>query len=131
MSTPHSLFPHQYVPTPRMRRTASAPTSTVALMLRVIDPDERPEVAYRVPWSVDRSTPPWVRIRNVSTDVLECVSTQTFGEGWIEPAEPQARVAPGGEVRVALLDDRARNSCRVTVHWFRPTGEEYAWTVVC
>jgi len=116
-------------------RTASDAARTVLAMLRLIDPDEHPpDAAYRIPWWVDRSDPPWCRVVNVGPDMLSHVSTQFFGEGWMEPAIPRASVAPGESLRIALWGPHAVDSARITVHWRVRSGEEsegeYAWTFV-
>jgi hypothetical protein len=100
-------------------------------MLRLLPPDETPAVAYHVPWLVDRSHLPWCTLRNVSDEVLTHISTQFFGEGWIEPALPRGRLGPDEELRFVFLGARAIESGRVTVHWRRPDDQEYAWTFVC
>jgi len=89
------------------------------------------EPAYRVPWLVDREELPWCTLRNVSDEGLTEVSTQFFGDGWAEPAVPRSRVGPGQELRFVFFGERALDSGRVTVHWRRPDGTEYAWTFVC
>ncbi len=101
-------------------------------MLRIIETRERPpELAYRVPWLVDRDALPWCTLRNIGDEALTHVSTQFFGEGWIAPAVPRPNLAPGEELRFVFFGERAIDSGRVTVHWRRPDGEEYAWTFVC
>ncbi|PZU46940.1 MAG: hypothetical protein DI566_06345 [Microbacterium sp.] len=90
------------------------------------------EVAYAVPWSVDRSALPWCRLRNASGERLSNVSIQVFGDGWILPASPLCRhLEPGAELRIVLAGREQQDAGRVTVHWERSDGAEYAWTFVC
>ncbi|WP_029145805.1 hypothetical protein [Microbacterium luticocti] len=101
-------------------------------MLRSIERHERPhEVAYLVPWLVIRDDLPWCTVRNIGDERLSCVSTQFFGEGWAEPAVPRASLDPGEELRFLFFGQRAIETGRVTLHWRRPDGREYAWTFVC
>lgn len=88
--------------------------------------------AYAVPWRVDRSALPWCTLQNVSHEQVSNVSTQVFGDGWILPAVPRCRsLEPGAELRVILVGREQQDAGRVTVHWERPDGVEYAWTFVC
>ena len=89
------------------------------------------DVACTIPWLVDRSALPWCTLRNISLETLTSISTQFFGDGWAEPAVPRRRLGPGEELRFLFFGQRALDSGRVTVHWFRPNGLEYAWTFVC
>lgn len=89
------------------------------------------EPAYLVPWQVDRDEMPWCTLRNVGTERVTDVSTQFFGEGWAAPAVPRASLGPGEDLRFVFFGERAVQSGRVTVHWRRPDGREYAWTFVC
>ncbi|MFB8385653.1 hypothetical protein ACFC3F_00760 [Microbacterium sp. NPDC055910] len=99
-------------------------------MLRLIGPDEHPaDPAYRVPWRVDRSNPPWCRVVNEGPDELTHVSTQFFGDGWMEPAIPRASIRPGQSLRIALWPNTV-DSARITVHWRVGPTAEYAWTFV-
>jgi hypothetical protein len=101
-------------------------------MLHLIPPGRRPtETAYPVPWLVEREALPWCTLRNVGAERLADVSTQFFGEGWAEPAIPRASLDPGDELRFVFFGARAVESGKVTVHWRRPDGREYAWTFVC
>lgn len=101
-------------------------------MLRLIETAARPsEPAYAVPWIVDRADLPWCTLRNVGDERVTDVSTQFFGDGWAEPAVPRASLARGEELRFLFFGERAIESGRVTVHWRRPCGREYAWTFVC
>ena len=101
-------------------------------MLHRIEPARRrTDVAYLVPWLVDRQSLPWCTLRNVGTERLTDISTQFFGEGWAEPAVPRASLVPGGELRFVFFGERALESGMVTVHWRGPDGREYAWTFVC
>lgn len=91
-----------------------------------------PSIAYPVPWRVDRSALPWCLLRNVSDERLSNISIQVFGDGWMKPASPVCRyLDPGDEIRVVIAGREEQDAGRVTVHWERPDGQEYAWTFVC
>lgn len=101
-------------------------------MLHIIEPTSRPaEAAYPVPWIVDRGDLPWCIVRNAGDETVTDVSTQFFGDGWAAPAVPRPTLRPGEELRFVFFGERAVDTGRVTLHWRRPDGREYAWTFVC
>jgi hypothetical protein len=85
--------------------------------------------AYRVPWIVSAESALWRTLTNVGPDVVTHVSTQYFGEGWMEPAVPRRTLAPGESIRLAFFGELARDTAQVCVHW-RHRGVEYVWTFV-
>ena len=96
----------------------------------VLDAEESSDPAYRVPWTVDRTSPHWCTLINSSDDRLRCVSTQFFGDGWMEPAIPRTTFDPGDTLRLAFFGQHARDTARISVHWFH-NDDEYVWTFVC
>lgn len=86
------------------------------------------DIAYRVPWFVDRSAAPWYSLVNNGDEELTGVHLTLNGEGdllW----RPLLRVAPGAAIDVVVRgDDPARGSI-MCVRWFRPNSEEYVWRV--
>ncbi|GIT79501.1 hypothetical protein LLS1_11700 [Leifsonia sp. LS1] len=84
--------------------------------------------AYRVPWSVDRSTAPHYRLVNTGGDVLTGVSVSVAGHSELRVSAPTS-VSPGEWVRASLSgSDLARDTILV-VRWFPPDGREYLWQV--
>lgn len=99
-------------------------------MLRAVSPNEPSrEVAYRVPWFVDRLRAPKYVVTNVSTELAGSVCFQfTCSEGQ-RGVKRCADVAPG---RSFLVDASSvyPHDVSVSVMWYRADGVEYVWTFV-
>lgn len=97
-------------------------------MLRIVDNDLPDDLAYRVPFTVDRSRAPWYELHNRSAERVRGVSLSMLGSGRLLWGLPTALEA-NDYLRFAVHgDDIARDSV-LLVRWFRPTDEEYLWRV--
>ncbi|GAA4150722.1 hypothetical protein [Leifsonia shinshuensis] len=84
--------------------------------------------AYRVPWTVDRSTAPHYRLVNTGREELRGVTVSIAGSSSVRVSAP-ALVRPGEAVRASLSGgDPARDTVLI-VRWFPPDGREYLWQV--
>lgn len=105
---------------------ASQPLPTIAVMLRVIDPDESPpELAYPVPWAITRTRAPECRARNAGPEILERVTVADLTTGRLLTTAA-VRVAPGQTIEIPL--DRSRAGAAI-LRWTRPTGSEYLFRI--
>lgn len=97
--------------------------------LRNPSPAPRPRrLAYPVPWRVDRSTTPHLRIVNAGREPLRGVTVSVAGSSRLRVSAP-ASVLPGEAVRASLSGaDPARDTVLV-VRWFPPDGREYLWQI--
>lgn len=90
--------------------------------------DERPAVAYAVPFRIDRSGAPRYELANVGSEPLRAITLTLLGSGLMLPAAPRG-LLPGQSLGFTLrAEDPARNTV-VVVRWSRPTGEQYLWRV--
>jgi len=85
-------------------------------------------IAYRVPWSVDRSTAPHYRLVNTSREVLRGVSVSVAGSSQLQVSGP-ASVRPGESVRASLSGGDPARDTLLVVRWFPPDGREYLWQI--
>jgi hypothetical protein len=86
------------------------------------------DLAYRVPWRIEREHAPTFRIVNESRDTLRGVSLSLTGSAMML-ASPPRLVAPGDGVVVTIKGrDLARDTVLI-VRWFRSDGGEYLWSV--
>lgn len=84
--------------------------------------------AYRVPFLVDRSTPPWYRLIHVGdADVRGVTVTELDGSGGIVGSSAPVRLSPGDELPFAVRTRAPEISTTVIVRWFRHDGAEYVW----
>jgi len=98
-------------------------------ILRSPSPAPRPRrFAYPVPWRVDRSTAPHLRLINVGREPLRGVTVSVAGSARLRVSGPSS-VLPGEAVRASVSgDDPARDTVLV-VRWFPPDGREYLWQI--
>jgi hypothetical protein len=88
------------------------------------------QIAYRVPFVVDRSRAPYrYRILNRSTEMLDAMHIMVLRSGATLPMSTR-RLPPGTALTFAPAADRVGRSDVVVVRWFRPNGDEYLWRVV-
>lgn len=84
--------------------------------------------AYPVPFTVDRSHVPRLRLRNSSAETLRWVRVEMAGRGIVHaPLTPRLR--PGEELEVAVHGDELERDSRVIVRWRRANGEEYLYGI--
>ncbi|MCU1424550.1 MAG: hypothetical protein JWM51_841 [Microbacteriaceae bacterium] len=91
------------------------------------------QIAYRVPFVVDRSRAPHrYRLVNRSTEPLDAVHIMVLRSGATLPMNTR-RLPPGKALNFAGSGHRPGHAALfdiVIVRWFRPNGEEYLWRVV-
>ncbi|WP_374007052.1 hypothetical protein [Leifsonia sp. LS-T14] len=97
--------------------------------LRRPSPAPRPRrFAYPVPWRVDRSTAPHLRLVNTGRHTLTGVTVSIAGTSRLRVSGPSS-VLPGDAVRASVTgSDPARDTVLV-VRWFPPDGREYLWQI--
>ena len=97
--------------------------------LRSPSPAPRPRrFAYPVPWRVDRSTAPHLRLVNTGRQTLTGVTVSIAGASRLRVSGPSS-VRPGDGVRASVTgSDPARDTVLV-VRWFPPDGREYLWQI--
>ena len=97
--------------------------------LRSPSPAPRPRrFAYAVPWRVDRSTPPHLRLVNTGRETLSGVTVSIAGDSRLRVSAPSS-VQPGEAVRASVTGpDPARDTVLI-VRWFPPDGREYLWQI--
>ncbi|OJX70117.1 MAG: hypothetical protein BGO95_03640 [Micrococcales bacterium 73-13] len=84
--------------------------------------------AYPVPFAIDRSRAPRLRIVNTSGEALRWIRVEMRGPGLaMAPLTPRLR--PGAALDVLMRGDDLGRRSRVCVRWLRPNGEEYLWGV--
>ena len=88
----------------------------------------RRELAYRVPFVVERDDAPRYRLRNVSVEAVHWVTVRLVGPGLL-PAVAPCRVPPGSALEVEVLGSDLSRSSSLQVSWFRPGGGQYLWRV--
>lgn len=92
-------------------------------------PPPRREVAYAVPFRVDRHPGANLyRIVNVGDERLRGLTLTLHGSGIMSASLPQS-LSPGETLEVTVAGrDLARNTILV-LRWFRPDGVEYLWRI--
>jgi hypothetical protein len=97
--------------------------------LRSPSPAPRPRrLAYRVPWRVDRTTTPHLRLVNAGRQTLSGVTVSIAGGSRLR-VSAQGSVQPGEAIRASVTGpDPARDTVLV-VRWFPPDGREYLWQI--
>lgn len=90
--------------------------------------DERPAVAYAVPFRIDRSLAPRYKLANVGSERVRAITLTLLGSGLMLPGPPRGLV-PGQSLGFSLRADNPARSTIVVVRWFRPSGEQYLWRV--
>ena len=97
--------------------------------LRSPSPAPRPRrLAYPVPWQVDRSTAPHLRLINTGRETLRGVTVSVAGSSRLQVSGPTS-VPPGESLRASVTSaDPARDTVLV-VRWVPPDGREYLWQI--
>lgn len=85
-------------------------------------------LAYRVPWTIDRSGAPHFRIVNSSSDELRGVTVSIAGSASLRVSSPSS-IRPGEAVRASLFGGDPARDTLLVVRWFPPDGREYLWQV--
>lgn len=88
----------------------------------------RRELAYRVPFEVERDDAPRYRLRNVGDEAVHWVVLRLTGPGFLVPLEP-CRLTPGSALEFEVLGRELARATSVQVSWFRPGGHQYLWRV--
>ena len=102
--------------------------SPIPLRPTLLPPSDAP-LAYRVPWSVDRSGPHPV-VANTGDETLRFVRA-LIGDGSGHASQERWGSIAAGETSEVCLCDLDRSDCFVTLAWFRDGGEdEYLWRFV-
>ena len=84
--------------------------------------------AYPVPFAVDRSAAPRMRIVNTSRETLRWVRLEMHGPGLASsPLTPC--LGPGAALEVLTRGADLARASRLCVRWLRPNGEEYVWGI--
>ncbi|MFZ4893777.1 hypothetical protein ACL9RL_04940 [Plantibacter sp. Mn2098] len=89
----------------------------------VICPESR-EVAYRVPFIVERDDAPRYRLRNVGVEPVHWVRARLFGPGLMTPVGP-CTVPVGSALELHVVGAALERRTSVQVSWFRPDGGQY------
>ncbi len=84
--------------------------------------------AYPVPFRVDRTRAPRLRLVNVSPEPLRWVRVEMDGPG-VASARLTPRLEPGDALQVLVRGRDLQRDSRLCVRWLRPNGEEYLWAV--
>ncbi|HEU4849687.1 MAG TPA: hypothetical protein VFS93_04680 [Terrimesophilobacter sp.] len=90
--------------------------------------DDRPTVAYAVPFWIDRSRAPRYELTNVGSEPVRAITLTLLGSGLMLSNAPR-RLLPGQSLRFTVRVDNAARNTIVVVRWFRPSGEQYLWRV--
>ncbi len=85
--------------------------------------------AYPVPFRVDRTRAPNLRLVNASTERLRWVRVEMDGPG-VATARLTPRLEPGDSLQVLVRGRDLSRESRLCIRWLRPNGEEYLWAVV-
>jgi hypothetical protein len=98
-------------------------------ILRSPSPAPRPRrFAYPVPWRVDRSTAPHLRLVNDSREPLSGVTVSVAGSSRLRVSGPTS-VRPGESVRASVSGRDPERDTVLVVRWFPPDGREYLWQI--
>ena len=85
--------------------------------------------AYPVPFRVDRSRSPRLRLVNTGDERLRGVTVTLRGPGLLA-ISPIRTVEPQGSLSVRVRGDRLERDSSLIVRWLRPDDSEYLWRVV-
>jgi hypothetical protein len=85
-------------------------------------------LAYRVPWTVDRSGAPHYRLVNSSSHELCGVTVSIAGSASLRVSSPSC-IRPGEAIRASLHGGDVARDTLLVVRWFPPDGREYLWQV--
>jgi len=97
--------------------------------LRSPSPAPRPRrFAYPVPWRVDRSAAPHLRLVNAGREPLSGVTVSVSGGSLLRVSGPSS-VRPGDTVRASVFGRHPERDTVLVVRWFPPDGREYLWQI--
>jgi hypothetical protein len=85
-------------------------------------------IAYPVPFLVDRTDLPRVRLTNASMERLHGITFALLGPGTMPSLAPMAMPA-GATITVPVRGDDLARATVLVVRWFRQSGDEYLWRV--
>jgi len=86
-------------------------------------------LAYRVPFTVDRShAPRRYYLVNRGSETLDAVRLCLLGSGVMLPLSSR-RLPPGAVLAFAVRGSDLARDAVVVVRWFRPDGDEYLWRI--
>ncbi len=85
---------------------------------------------YRIPFSIDRSTPPWFRLVHIGDESVRGVTLFELDavDGVVASTAP-CRLLPGQAMPFSVRSQNPARGTVVIVRWFRPSGAEYVWRV--
>ncbi|MDI2097568.1 hypothetical protein [Ruicaihuangia caeni] len=92
--------------------------------LRPVDP----ELAYAVPFVVERARTPVFELLNTSEEPARAVMLSLIGDGRLVSGMPTT-LEPGARLSFALHGDDVARGSVVIVRWFRTDGCEYLWRI--
>lgn len=95
-------------------------------MLQLLEDDL--ELAYPVPFMVDRSRMPDFDLVNLGREPIHGIRLTLLGPGIMLPFAPRT-LQPGDRATFTLLGEDLARSTVVIVRWFRPNEEQYLWHV--
>src|SRR3954462_15582238 len=97
--------------------------------LRSPSPAPRPRrLAYPVPWRVDRTTTPHLRLVNSGRQTLSGVTVSIAGGSRLRVRAPSS-VRPCEAIRASVPGPEPARDTVLVVHWFPPHGREYLWQI--
>lgn len=88
----------------------------------------RRELAYRVPFVVERDDAPRYRLRNVGDEPVHWLTVRLCGPGLLTPVRP-CRLPAGGALELEVFGADLSRASSLQVSWFRPGGPQYLWRV--
>jgi hypothetical protein len=83
---------------------------------------------YRLPFAVDRTRAPRLRLCNTGPERLRGVCLLLTGRG-VMAAPATSVLDPGDSVDFRVLGRDLERDTTVVVRWIRPDGAEYLWRV--
>jgi len=87
----------------------------------------RDAIAYRVPFTVDRSQPPAYTVWNESEETLHWVVARLIGSGMLDTPGPLC-LPPGRGFQLLVVGAEPAQDCRVQLSWLREDDEPYLWS---
>lgn len=85
-------------------------------------------LAYPVPFRVERGAGHVYRIINESSETVHGVALTLHGSGVMGASSPST-LAPGDALEVTVAGRNLARSTILVVRWFRPDGREYLWRI--
>lgn len=86
------------------------------------------ELAYAVPFRVDRSRAPAYRLVNTGYEPVMGLTLSLLGSGVMTSTAPRV-IDVGAAVDLTVLGEDLALRTVLVVRWFRPGGDEYLWRV--